>query len=237
MAISAVLKFPALVTRRSIAPASSILGSSRNVSAMQRSADDVVDQLNIRHARLLASGSNAGIGLKAGIGIDLQDERPARLVDAEIHPGIAGEAEKTPAGLGQPLQRLAERLFALAPMEDSRRVAVFGRGLVPFGRIADDARPVGVPLLEHHFADGKHERCAFTLDQRHIELPSFDIGFGEPASAVARGARLRASGDRFAPRYDRAVVEPERGVLADGFYDPAVLADAPPVRRLGPSRR
>src|SRR5690242_18186528 len=174
MATSAVLKLPALVTRRSIASASSILGSSRNVSAMQRSADDVVDQLNIRHARLLASGSDAGIGLKARIGVDLEDERPARLVDAEVHPGITGEAEEAPAILGQPLERLAERLPAFTPVEDARGVAVFRGGVVPFRRIADGARPIVAPVLEHQPADRKHEIGALAVDQRDTKPTACD---------------------------------------------------------------
>src|SRR6185312_562319 len=130
------------------------------------------------------------------------------------------------------LQGAVQSGLALAPVKYARGVAIIRRRLVPFRGISDDAGPVFVPALEHHFADRKSMGGAVFLEQRDVELAPFDVAFGKPAAAMPRGGGLRAGCDSFASGNDRAVVEAKGSIFARRLHDPAPFADVAPMRRL-----
>src|SRR3990170_7108208 len=89
--------------------------SGGGLQAAKRVLDDAADQILVREAGLLRRSSKAGVEPETGIHIDLEDERRACGIDAEIDSGIAVEPEQLPAG--QRKTRQFRRKRGLLPLD------------------------------------------------------------------------------------------------------------------------
>ena len=138
------------------------------------SLHDPLDGVVVVQAGLFQGGGVAGIGRKARIGVDLQDPRLAGLIDAEVNPHVAPQAEQPPTFQGQPLQLLDQGAVVLVEVETSRRVVVFEGSFVPLGPMADNPRLVGREGGEVHLADRQDLRPVGTVEHRQVEFAAVD---------------------------------------------------------------
>ena len=111
------------------------------------------------------------------------------------------------------------------------------RALVPFGRIADDARLSAGPCLEAHFGHRQDARPVACLQQRDVELPAIDKFLREPVTAQGCGACGGAGQGGVPSGHHAAVVQPQRGVFQRRFDDPPPLVQPCPGGRDAPVGR
>src|SRR4051794_15843020 len=109
----------------------------------QGCGQDAADELGLVEPSLRGGGDVAGVAGQAGVGVDLENPGPALAVDPEVDAGVAAEAERAPASQRQLVQAGAERAVAGTLGEAAGRGVVLDGGLVPLGRVVDDAGPPG----------------------------------------------------------------------------------------------
>src|SRR5262249_32280987 len=157
--------------------------SSDSLQGSRRGIDNFADQVRIGQASARSGGGEACVWVEAGIDVNLEDPGLAAGIDAEIDPGVAGELEQVPTGLGERLEFRGERQLALLDAETARRADIDLAIARPLGVVADDARAPLVPVLEQDLGHRQHARVATLLEQGDVELAAFDIAFREMLGA------------------------------------------------------
>ena len=114
---------------------------------------DPPDGLVVVQAGLCQGRGVAGIGRKTRIGVDLQNPGLTGLIDTEVDPHVAPQAEQPPTFQGQSLQLLDQGAIVLREVESPRRIVVLEGTLVPLGPMTDNPRLSGREAGEVHFAD------------------------------------------------------------------------------------
>ena len=111
-----------------VASASANSMSGDGLQGSRRGIDNSADEIAVGEAGRGCGRGKAGVGVEAGIDVNLEDPRLAVRIDAEVDPGVAGEVEQVPAGLGRvsqvaPRGRLG-RLQSKAPWRADIGLAV-----------------------------------------------------------------------------------------------------------------
>src|ERR1700730_2651184 len=157
--------------------------SGDGLQGSRRGIDNSADEVWVGEPRGRRRSGKASVGIEAGIDVNLEDPGFALSVDPEIDPGVTGEGEQVPAGLGKLREFGGERSLGLLQPEAPRRADIGLTLRGPFGVVANDAGGSFAPVLEQNLGDWQHAGAAALLKQSEVELASLDVAFREMLGA------------------------------------------------------
>src|SRR3990172_4417294 len=98
--------------------------SGGGLQAPKRGLDDAADQVLVGESGLKCRRRKARIEAKTRIHVDLEDERRARFIDAEVDARIAAKPEQVPAGQRQASQFGGKLRLVPLDAEAARRAVI-----------------------------------------------------------------------------------------------------------------
>src|SRR3990172_10747800 len=122
--------------------------SGGGLQAPKRGLDDAPDQDLIVQPGLKRRSGKARVEAKTRIHVDLEDERRARFIDAEVDTRIAVKPEQVPAGQREARQCRRERRLLPLDAEAARRAVIGLAAGRPFGVVTGDQRLAFSEALE-----------------------------------------------------------------------------------------
>src|SRR5262245_19024733 len=109
-------------------------------SAAEGVVKESAHRLGERDVRPGQGSGKAGVGRKAGVGVDLKDPGPAVVVDSEVDPAMAAQSKGLPADRRLRLQPGQEPGVGAGEVEAAWGVVELEGPDCPLGPVANDVR-------------------------------------------------------------------------------------------------